>query len=129
MLESVHHVVPVRRKATGNLNEETMDQTVILNDNVYVVNATTPQSPAFIVHGIVIPALQSLLSTVLASIDASIPNKDQNRAVKRIIREGFDKTYFRILNGVLPDQEFSGTQGSYALEPEPEKTWSNVLPK
>lgn len=54
---------------------------------------------------IVSPNLQSLLGSVLTSIDASIPNKDQNKATKHLICKQFDEAYCDILDKALPDAE------------------------
>ena len=81
----------------------------------------------YTVEHVVTPALAKLLAKVLSTTDASIPNKDQNKAVKRIIRDEFDETYFRILRGAFPDMQFGQVSGSYALEPEPDKKPSMIL--
>jgi hypothetical protein len=74
-----------------------------------------------IVNGVVTPTLQVLLYDVLGVIDASIPNKDQNRAVKNIIRNSFDKAYIDILRESCPDSNFTFGPG-HSLEPSPDKS-------
>jgi len=70
-----------------------------------------------IVNGIVTPNLRVLLHAVLCAIDASIPNKDQNKAVKHIVRTKFDEVYFDILRRSYPDCNFaSGPE--YSVTPE-----------
>jgi hypothetical protein len=71
-----------------------------------------------LVNGIVTPNMQILLASVLGSIDASIPNKDQNKAVKHIIRKQFDDAYVDIQRRAYPDCAF-GTSAEYYLEPNP----------
>ena len=75
---------------------------------------------ARIVNGIVTPNLRVLLASVLGAIDASIPNKDQNKAVKHIMRKAFDDAYCNILERSYPDDDF-GFDGEYNLEPEPNR--------
>jgi hypothetical protein len=68
-----------------------------------------------IVSGAVTPNLELLLGSVLGTIDASIPNKEQNKAVKHIIRMAFDEAYSDILRRSYPSTfSFSG---EYCLEP------------
>jgi hypothetical protein len=74
-----------------------------------------------IVNGVVVPTLEVLLYDVLGVIDASIPNKEQNRAVKRIIHDGFDKAYLDIIRESYPDSQFSLGPG-HALTPKPDKS-------
>ena len=74
-----------------------------------------------IVSNVVIPNLMVLLGETLGAIDAAIPNKDQNRAVKHIIRTSFDRTYFDILRRAYPEAEFAQGSDSYALRPEPDR--------
>jgi hypothetical protein len=73
-----------------------------------------------IVNGIVTPNLRVLLASVLGAIDASIPNKDQNKAVKHIMRKAFDDAYCNILERSYPDTNF-GFNSEYNLEPEPNR--------
>jgi uncharacterized protein (DUF697 family) len=73
-----------------------------------------------IVNGVVTPNLEILLGSVLGTIDASIPNKEQNRAVKHIIRKDFDEAYYDILRRSFPDDDF-GFSGEYAIQPETSK--------
>ena len=71
-----------------------------------------------VVNGIVTPSFQILLASVLGSVDASIPNKEQNRAVKHIIRKQFDDAYLNIQKLSYPDVTFGGS-AEYYLEPNP----------
>jgi hypothetical protein len=139
-------VVPATRKATGNFERKTMSQikgtepsvssthtaTVLYEDgsaeNLPVEEESGPalhplaEPSAFstvvqIVNGIVTPNLRVLLASVLGAIDASIPNKDQNKAVKHIVRTQFDEAYFDILRRSYPDSNFvSGPE--YSVTPE-----------
>lgn len=70
-----------------------------------------------VVNGIVTPSLQILLCSVLGAIDASIPNKDQNRAVKHILRKQFDDAYLNICRLSYPDMNMGASGGEYYLEP------------
>jgi len=74
-----------------------------------------------IVNGIVTPNLRVLLASVLGAIDASIPNKDQNRAVRHIVRKQFDDAYGDILRRSYPDTNL-GFDGGYAIEPEVDRS-------
>lgn len=69
-----------------------------------------------VVNGIVTPNLQILLASVLGAIDASIPNKEQNKAVKHILRKQFDHAYGDILRRSYPGCGIT-TGPSYMLEP------------
>jgi hypothetical protein len=69
-----------------------------------------------VVNEIVTPNLQILLASVLGTIDASIPNKEQNRAVKHIVRKQFDDAYIDIQRRAYPDCAF-GSSPEYYLEP------------
>lgn len=69
-----------------------------------------------VVNGIVTPNLQILLASVLGTIDASIPNKEQNRAVKHLVRKQFDDAYIDIQRRAYPDCAF-GASAEYYLEP------------
>jgi hypothetical protein len=84
---------------------------------------TTVSAPTVsqIVNGVVTPTLQVLLFDVLSVIDASVPNKDQNRAVKKLIHDGFDKAYLDILRESYPDSGFALGPG-HALTPQPDKS-------
>jgi hypothetical protein len=77
-------------------------------------------SASVLMNGAVIPSLRVLLADVFAAIDASIPNKDQNRAVKRIITASFDAAYFDVLRRAYPDCNF-GHSGAPAITPEPNR--------
>jgi hypothetical protein len=70
-----------------------------------------------VVNGIVIPNLRVMLASVLGTIDASVPNKDQNKAIKHLIRKQFDDAYSDIVRRAYPDSNFS-FDGGYAVEPE-----------
>lgn len=78
------------------------------------------ENPQFLVDGVVIPQMRVLLASILGTVDASLPNKDQNRAVKHIVRTNFDAAYFSILRGFFPLHNFANGPG-YALTPEPDK--------
>jgi hypothetical protein len=69
-----------------------------------------------VVNANVIPNLRVLLANVLGAIDASIPNKDQNRALRHIIRTEFDRAHQDILQRAYPTCSF-GFEG-YSLDPE-----------
>ena len=73
-----------------------------------------------IVNGIVTPNLRVLLASVLGTIDASVPNKDQNKAIKHLVRKQFDDAYCNILERSYPDTNF-GFDSEYNLEPEPNR--------
>jgi len=70
-----------------------------------------------IVNANVIPNLRVLLASALGAIDAAIPNKDQNRAVRHIVRTQFDAAYADILQRAYPTCQF-GWESCYAVEPE-----------
>jgi hypothetical protein len=55
----------------------------------------------------VAPKLRLLRESILEAIDASIPNKDQNRAVKNIVRKQFDKSYTDIVFESIPSLTFT----------------------
>ena len=90
---------------------------VVMNDAVVVAKPSVDQ----VVNSVVIPTLRKLLAKMLSTTDASVPNKDQNRAIKKIIREAFDDVYFEVLRGAFPDVSFGQSVGSYAIDPEPDK--------
>ena len=69
-----------------------------------------------IVNGIVVPNLRVLLFEVLNAIEASIPNRDQNRAAKHIVRTRFDQAYLDIVSRAFPDSSYASS-GSYVVEP------------
>lgn len=81
----------------------------------------------YTVDQVVIPALAKLLAKMLATTDASLPNKDQKRGVNKIVREAFDEAYFRILRETYPDCQFGFSSNSYSLEPEPDKKPNVIL--
>jgi hypothetical protein len=95
-------------------------------DEVDIPEVTSPIPTNFstvvqIVNGVVTPTLQVLLYDVLSVIDASIPNKDQNRAVKKLIHDGFDKAYLDIIREAYPDSNFAIGPG-HALTPLADKS-------
>ena len=107
--------------ATVTFNEAVPSPTTTLTPDKFVPTVM------YTVEHVVTPALAKLLAKILSTTDASIPNKDQNRAVKRIIRDEFDETYFRVLRGAFPDCQVGQSAGSYALEPEPDKKPTVIL--
>lgn len=64
----------------------------------------------------VVPNMRVLLGEMLRLVDASIPNKDQNRSMKEILRASFDRAYFSIYTHAFPDCNYQSGAG-YALEP------------
>ena len=68
--------------------------------------------------------LAKLLANVLSQIDASVPNKDQNRAMKHLIRKQFDKTLMEIHEMAWPSLGDPNQQNAcppvsgYILEPQ-----------
>jgi hypothetical protein len=50
----------------------------------------------------VAPKLRFLRASILCIIDASMPNKEQNRAVKNIIRKLFNESYTEIVSDSIP---------------------------
>jgi hypothetical protein len=60
-----------------------------------------------IINGNVVPNLRCLLGSVLGVIDASIPNKDQNRAIKNLVKQQFDLAYMDILRRAYPYANFA----------------------
>jgi hypothetical protein len=102
----------------GNLKRRHMS-THYIADNIQTPPSTFQNIPTVIqiVNGMVTPNLQLLLSSVLGTIDASIPNKDQNKAVKHIIRKAFDDAYIDILRRAYPNSDY-GFAGDYMLQPE-----------
>jgi len=97
-------------------------------DDVAVAKAATlsytftsePPTVSQIVNGVVTPSLQVLLFNVLSVIDASVPNKEQNRAIKRLIHDGFDKAYMEILRESFPESNFQLGPGN-AVTPQADK--------
>ena len=99
------------------------------------IPANAPWKPdwtttSHIVNTNVIPNLRLLLAEILGATDAAIPNKEQNKALKHIIRSSFDRTYFDIHQRAYPDCNYSSGPG-YALSPETDryKAFSDVLIK
>lgn len=68
--------------------------------------------------GVVKPNLQILLAMVLGDIDASIPNKDQNKAVKNLVRRQFDEQMLEIQRMWVQISHY-GTTDQYLLKPDP----------
>ena len=92
------------------------------------LNMRKQETISHIVNDITIPSLRMLLTQVLTTIDVAIPNKDQNRAVKRTIREDFDTAYFGILGRAYPECNYASfTEGRFALEPAPVKEGNSPL--
>jgi predicted outer membrane protein len=85
------------------------------------LNIREQETISHIVNDITIPSLRMLLTQVLTVVDVAIPNKDQNRAVKRTIREDFDTAYFGILGRSYPECSYQSAEGRFALEPAPVK--------
>ncbi len=73
-----------------------------------------------VVNGIVIPNLRVLLASVLGTVDASVPNKDQNKAIKHLVRKQFDDAYLNIIQRAYPNSSF-GTDLDYMVDPEPNR--------
>jgi predicted outer membrane protein len=91
------------------------------------LNIREQETTSHIVNDITIPSLRMLLTQVLTTIDVAIPNKDQNRAVKRTIREDFDTAYLGILGRAYPECNYAGTEGRFALDPAPVKEGNTPL--
>lgn len=64
----------------------------------------------------VMPNLRVLLADVIGAVDASIPNKEQNRAVKHIIRTAFDRVYYDILTRAYPDANYGHVQTTLCIQ-------------
>ena len=73
-----------------------------------------------VVNGIISPNLRVMLASVLGTIDASVPNKDQNKAIKHLVRKQFDDAYCDIMRRAYPDCGFA-TDMDYILSPEPNR--------
>ena len=110
--------------STVTIDEVTADST----NNVAFTTEQRPDVPILarpentgivcqVTNGIVTPCLQVLLHSVLGAIDASIPNKEQNRAVKHIVRKQFDDAYLNICRLAYPDMNMGASGGEYYLEP------------
>jgi methionine synthase II (cobalamin-independent) len=84
-----------------------------------------------LINAVVTPNLRILLASVLGAVDASIPNKDQNKAVKGIVRRAFDEAYLDIIVKTHPDCSFGQTSDEYALTPATNKAeaFSSALQK
>jgi hypothetical protein len=68
-------------------------------------------------HGVFVENLRTLLTSVLRTVDASIPNKDQNRAVKHILRKEFDAAYISVMESVYPGGKELPIDGEYFVLP------------
>lgn len=77
---------------------------------------TREESPDYLLNGVVIPNLRVLLHELIGTIDASIPNKDQNKAVKHIVRTRFDGAYHGIVSGFHPNTTYGYGPG-YVITP------------
>jgi hypothetical protein len=73
-----------------------------------------------VVNGIMIPNMRVMLASVLGTIDASVPNKDQNKAIKHLVRKQFDDAYCEIMRRAYPDCGFA-TDMDYIVSPEPNR--------
>jgi len=72
-----------------------------------------------VVNSIVTPSLQILLASVLGTVDASVPNKEQNKAIKHLLRKQFDDAYLNIQRLSYPDMNLGVSGGEYYLAPNP----------
>jgi hypothetical protein len=73
-----------------------------------------------VVNGIMIPNMRVMLASVLGTIDASVPNKDQKKAIKHLVRKQFDDAYCEIMRRAYLDCGFS-TDMDYIVSPEPNR--------
>jgi hypothetical protein len=80
-----------------------------------------------VVNGIVTPSMQILLDSVLGTIDASVPNKDQNRAIKHLLRKQFDDAYLNIQRLSYPDMNLGASGGEYYLQPNAKAFTSGTI--
>lgn len=110
--------VPTAKTERVTKIERTSDDTFVTTT---VRTSLDFQTTSHLVNGVVIPNLTVLLANVLGAVDAAIPNKDQNKAVKHIVRTAFDGAYMDILQRAYPDSAFGHT-GGYALEPQPDRS-------
>jgi len=85
------------------------------------------EDTSYFVNDITVPSLRMLLTQVLTTIDVAIPNKDQNRAVKRTVREDFDTAYLGILGRAYPGCNYASSEGRFALDPAPAKEGNSSL--
>ena len=67
--------------------------------------------------GVFVENLRTLLTSVLRTVDASIPNKDQNRAVKHILRKEFDAAYISVMESVSSGGKQLPIDGEYFVRP------------
>jgi hypothetical protein len=114
---------------TANPAETPKDASLDGPDPIYAGRmAVRLGATASVLNANVIPNLRVLLGETLRAINASIPNKEQNRSVTEIIREAFDRAYFDIYGRAFPDCTY-GQSGGYALTPEPNraKAFSDCL--
>lgn len=86
--------------------------------------ASEERATRYVICSVATPAFRRLLTWVLNTIDASIPNKDQNRAMKRTIREDFDTAYIAMHALAYPENSYKQSGDFYVLEPYPEKNES-----
>ena len=87
------------------------------------------ETVSHVVNYNVMPNIRVLLAEVIGALDASIPNRDQNKAVKHIIRGAFDRAYFDIVSRAYPDGNFGQSSG-YAIEPaDRSKAFSEIFIK
>jgi hypothetical protein len=62
-------------------------------------------SATLMLNAIVTPNLKNLLRSTLRLIEASIPNKDQSKAVKHLVRRQFDDAFVNINRRLFPRNE------------------------
>jgi hypothetical protein len=75
-------------------------------DEVEIPSSNLPVDMTNVIQKSVTESLQTLMRNILSLIDASIPNKDQNRALKKFIEKEFDSAFLEILKDM--DYENSG---------------------
>lgn len=111
---------------TGNCghlrDEEVNDRVVEAYRRAIADERSGPAKPeyhttVYIVNAVMIPNLRLLLGNVLNAINASVPNKDQNKAMTHIVRSAFDEVYLDILRRAYPDCNFGQSDGDYAVSP------------
>ena len=83
-----------------------VDEFLTGHDEVEIPDTKTPYDlPTGVKNLIqkqVTESLQALMRNILVLIDASIPNKDQNRAVKKFIQKEFDSAFVESLKDTDP---------------------------
>ena len=97
--------------------ERTDEDTIV---STYKLTPPAPPTIPQFFNGCVTSNIQFLLHDVLSIIDASIPNKEQNKAVKNLIRNGFDKAWLDMTREAYPDSNFQMGPG-HAIEPYQDK--------